>query len=175
MRLRISTLLAFTVVALAVLLASPARAAVVCDAASMMADAASAGFASTNGDAIAVDDRSCNGAHHDGDDDIVIGDVGALCDARGASAIAQERVHGISDARIDAAPGCNVLVDGPSATVGTRTHAPPPLATPAILDQAIISSTSLVIPAAHATLLSYAPVEGDARPQFQRRVDRPPR
>src|SRR5690348_10482666 len=40
------------------------------------------------------------------DDDVEI-KVAAMCDACGASMIAPQRVHPISDARIDAIPGCH--------------------------------------------------------------------
>jgi hypothetical protein len=96
-----------------------------------------------------------------------------ICDPRGASAIAPQRVLPVEDARIDAAPSCGadelVPLVGPHAQ-GT------PQALPAGLAEAAIVSANPPVPKATLSAILDA-IEVPSRPHagFERGIDHPPR
>jgi hypothetical protein len=116
-------------------------------------------------------------AVRDGDEDAldpVAARIAAMCDARGASIVAPQRVLPIADARIDAEPGCGFDLSTPH--VGpSPDDAPAATAAHALAQHATLDVLALVPPAESALLPAYPPVAGDARPGHARGVDHPPR
>jgi hypothetical protein len=100
--------------------------------------------------------------------------VPAMCDARGASAIAPQRVLPISDARIEAAPGCGSDPSAPVVGPGPR-HSPSAGAAPALADHAVLDGASLVPPAASELAPPYPPITGGPRVAHPPGIDHPPR
>lgn len=113
----------------------------------------------------------------DSEDDEVVVDskIAAFCDARGASAIAPQRVHGINDARIEATPSCARL-DAAAQTIAPSSpegYAAGPAG--ALLDPAALSAATLIPPAPSELLPAYAPVTDAERSGIEQAVYHPPR
>lgn len=108
--------------------------------------------------------------------DAVAARVAAMCDARGASIVAPQRVLPIADARIDPAPGSGCGFDVSAPHVGpSPDDAPAAVAAHALAEHATLDVLALVPPASSALLPAYPPVLGAARPGHVRGVDHPPR
>ena len=109
------------------------------------------------------------------DDDEVDPKIAAYCDARGASAIAPQRIAPIADGRIEATPACSRL------NSSTTTIAPSPhdgLATGSAalaLDPAALDPSAMIHPASSKLLLDYAPVTDVDRSGIEQAVYHPPR
>lgn len=110
------------------------------------------------------------------DDDAVDPKIAAFCDARGASAIAPQRIVPINnDARIDATPACARL------DTSTQTIAPSQrdgLATGSaavLLDPAALDPGAMIHPASSELLPAYAPVLDVECSGVERSVYHPPR
>lgn len=101
--------------------------------------------------------------------------IAAFSDARGASAVAPQRVLPINDDRIEATPGCARLDTstpklGPSPRDGYAAGSAALLLDPAALDPA-----ALIHPALSALLPAYAPVSDVSLPGIEQAVYHPPR
>jgi hypothetical protein len=98
-----------------------------------------------------------------------------ICDPRGASAVAPPRILPVSDARIDAAPGCNSSEFGPAVQpLPQEPAAPAELSGQAY--QAVLALPPPVPPAAPAPQAIPASwVEGGPLPGYTRGVYHPPR
>lgn len=109
------------------------------------------------------------------DEDGIDPRIAAFCDARGASAIAPQRIAPINDARIDANPACARL------DTSTQTIAPSPrdgLATSSaalLLDPAALDAAAMIAPAPSELLPAFAPVIDRDRAGVERSVYHPPR
>ena len=100
--------------------------------------------------------------------------VAAMCDARGASAIAPPRILGVSDARIETVPSCTL--QGSAPMIGPGPKDPPSIGMPlAFYDQAAVVINALVYPALSELLPPYALSEGSARQGIEHGIFRPPR
>ncbi len=97
-----------------------------------------------------------------------------ICDPRGASAVAPQRVLPISDARIDAAPGCGESEAAPAAGPSPRDHLPG-IEAASVVVHAVLSEAPVLLPCGDDELLPATPVEGGPRAGALRRVDHPPR
>ena len=110
------------------------------------------------------------------DDDAVDPKIAAFCDARGASAIAPQRIAPINnDARIDATPSCARLdtttqTIAPSQRDGLATGSAAVLLDPAALDP-----SAMIHPASGELLPAYAPVIDVERSGIEQAVYHPPR
>ncbi|WP_437909324.1 hypothetical protein WME95_16525 [Sorangium sp. So ce327] len=98
-----------------------------------------------------------------------------ICDPRGASSVAPPRTLPITDARIDAAPGCAGSDGGPM--VGPNSRHPGPVSELSSAPQQALLLPDLVLPAPHASvsLSSFAAVSGGPRPGVAQGVYHPPR
>jgi hypothetical protein len=99
--------------------------------------------------------------------------VAAMCDARGASVIAPQRVLPIADDRIDAGSSCedrSAPVIGP----GPR-HGPAASPSPALADHAVLGAVVPVLPASYTPAPPFSPVAGGPRSGFPPGVEHPPR
>lgn len=159
--------LATVVSALALLVAAPARAAVV-----LACEPVSDALFESDG---ATGPTSCEApaAERPAGD---LGDpsVAGLCDERGASVVAQERVLPIPDARIQAAPcpssdgsapHASRIPDGPS-------HVGPPLAP---VDDAVLAALDALGAPPLAFTIAWSKLEGRARAGVRRAIEHPPR
>lgn len=110
------------------------------------------------------------------DDDAVDPKIAAFCDARGASAIAPQRIVPINyDARIDATPPCARL-DSAAQTVVASSHDGLPTGSAAVLpDPAALDASAMIHPASSELLPDYAPVIDVERSGVERSVYHPPR
>jgi hypothetical protein len=100
--------------------------------------------------------------------------VAAMCDARGASVIAPQRVLAVADARIEAAPACETEGSGPA--IGPDSHPPPAAgASVALADHAVLDAATLIPPAFSELAPPYPVITGGPRAAFDRGVDHPPR
>ncbi len=99
--------------------------------------------------------------------------VPAMCDARGASAIAPQRIMPVSDARIEAASSCGA--DESSAIGLGPKHSPSAGAPPALADHAVLDVAGLVLPSSGELAPPYLPIAGGPLPAFARGIDHPPR
>jgi hypothetical protein len=130
-------------------------------------------FAAAEEPTPACDQLAAAGANDD--DDAVDPKIAAFCDARGASAIAPQRIVPISDARIEAVPSCSRL------DLSTQTIAPSPrdglAAGPAamLLDPAAIDPSAMIFPASSELLPDYAPVTDVGCSGIEQAVYHPPR
>ncbi|WP_234023750.1 hypothetical protein [Sorangium cellulosum] len=98
-----------------------------------------------------------------------------LCDPRGASSIAPQRTLPMTDARIDAAPGCLGGDAGPS--VGPNSRHPVPTSELASTPQQALLLSDLVLPAPYASVahVSFLPRPGGPRAGVEQGVYHPPR
>ena len=110
------------------------------------------------------------------DDDAVDPKIAAFCDARGASAIAPQRIAPINnDARIDATPACARL-DLSTPTIAASSH--DGLATGSaalLLDPAALDPSAMIHPASSELLPAYAPVTDVECSGIEQAVYHPPR
>jgi hypothetical protein len=108
--------------------------------------------------------------------DEVTGETSAapICDARGASSIAPPRILPITDARIDAVPGCNGQDAWPS--VGPSSRDPAPAAELAGPPQRALLAPELVVAGpTELVILSFAAPSGGPRAGVEQGVYHPPR
>jgi len=127
--------------------------------------------------ATAVDNTTspCDELSAIADDEGIDPKIAAFCDARGASAIAPQRILNINDARIEATPGCARL------DTSTPKLAPSPRdgyaagATALLLDPAALDPAALIHPASSELLPAYAPVTDVSLPGIEQAVYHPPR
>ncbi|MEO5727837.1 MAG: hypothetical protein ABI134_33465 [Byssovorax sp.] len=109
------------------------------------------------------------------EEDVVDSKIAAFCDARGASAIAPQRIHPINDARIDATPSCARL-DSSSQTIAPSSHEGPAIGAAALLlDPAALGAATMIPPAASELLPAYAPVTDAECSGIEQAVYHPPR
>lgn len=96
-----------------------------------------------------------------------------ICDPRGASAIAPQRILPVEDARIDASPSCGA--DALAPVTGSNARSAPYAAPAALADQALPSADSVIPPATLSATLEY--LEPVHRPLcgVRRAVEHPPR
>jgi hypothetical protein len=100
--------------------------------------------------------------------------VAAMCDPRGASVIAPQRILPVSDARIEAPPACEADSAAPAVGPGSH-HAPVAGASVALADHAVLDPASLIPPPSSELAPAYPPVLGGPRSGFRPGVDHPPR
>lgn len=100
--------------------------------------------------------------------------VPAMCDARGASAIAPPRIHTIGDARIEAVGGTGTELGAPVIGPGPK-HSPFVGAAPALADHAVLDGTVQVPPPSSEPAAPFPPVTGGPRCGVARGIDHPPR
>jgi hypothetical protein len=101
--------------------------------------------------------------------------VPGMCDARGASVVAPQRILAVDDARIEATPPCGSDQTASAASHGSR-HPPSASAPPALADHAVIDSAGLVLPASCELAPPYLPIAGGGPlPGIVRGIDHPPR
>lgn len=108
--------------------------------------------------------------------DDVTGETSAapICDARGVSSVAPPRILPITDARIDAAPGCDGQEARPS--VGPSSRDPAPAGDLAGSPQRALLMPELVVPGApEIVTLTFAAPPGGPRAGVARGVYHPPR
>ncbi|WP_437818935.1 hypothetical protein [Sorangium sp. So ce1078] len=98
-----------------------------------------------------------------------------ICDPRGASSVAPPRTLPITDARIDAAPGCEG--SDPWPRVGPNSRHPGPVSELSSSPQQALLVPELVLPAASApvALFSFLAVPGGPRSGVEQGVYHPPR
>lgn len=110
------------------------------------------------------------------DDDTIDPKIAAFCDARGASAIAPQRIVPINnDARIDATPACARL-DLSTPTIAASAH--DGLATGSaalLLDPAALDASATIHPASSELLPAYPPVTDVGCSGIEQAVYHPPR
>ena len=109
------------------------------------------------------------------DDDGVDPKIAAYCDARGASAIAPQRIVPINDARIEATPSCARL-DSSTQTIAPSPHDGPATGAAALaLDPAALDPGAMIYPASSELLPDYAPVTDADCSGIEQAVYHPPR
>jgi hypothetical protein len=109
------------------------------------------------------------------DDDTIDPKIAAFCDARGASAVAPQRIVPITDARIDAAPSC-ARVESATQTIAPSPHDSPATGSAAfLLDPAALDPSAMVHPASSELLPAYAPVDDVECSGIEQAVYHPPR
>ncbi|WP_437593230.1 hypothetical protein [Sorangium sp. So ce1000] len=98
-----------------------------------------------------------------------------ICDPRGASSVAPPRTLPITDARIEAAPGCAGSEFAPM--VGPNSRHPGPVSELSSAPQHALLLPELVLPApwAPVALFSFIAVSGGPRPGMEQGVYHPPR
>lgn len=100
--------------------------------------------------------------------------VAAMCDARAATVVAPDRVHPMSDARIDTVDSCDGFQHGPLASApGSNPHLDGSTLTyiePAVLNDALILRPQLFIELPRAFVETGAPRAG-----FDQDIYHPPR
>ncbi|MDC0746872.1 hypothetical protein [Polyangium mundeleinium] len=100
--------------------------------------------------------------------------IAAMCDERGATAVAPGRIHPETDARIDAGVSCDGTAFGPA--LGPSHGEQSPLASFfATVPDAMLSASFDLRPAYAVELPAYPPVEGAPLRGVRREIDRPPR
>lgn len=110
-------------------------------------------------------------------DELADSRVAAMCDERGASAVAPSLVRPIVDARIDAIPGgCSIDITNaaPVARRGSE-HAPLGAQAFALAQGAMIDAQALVPPASSEFAPPYPAAPGQGRAGIRRGIDHPPR
>ena len=116
-----------------------------------------------------------NAANVANDDDTVDPKIAAYCDARGASAVAPQRIVPITDARIDAATSC-ARVEGSAQTIAPSPHDSPTTGSAAfLLDPAALDASTTILPAPSELLPAYAPVTDVDCSGIEQAVYHPPR
>lgn len=96
-----------------------------------------------------------------------------ICDPRGASAIAPQRILPVEDARIDASPSCGA--DELAPLTGSNARSTPQAAPAALADQALPSAEPVIAPATLSMMLEY--LEPAVGPVYgvSRAIEHPPR
>jgi hypothetical protein len=100
--------------------------------------------------------------------------VAAMCDIRGASVIAPQRVQPMTSGRIEAGAVPGADPSTPVIDSGTR-HPPVAAASPALAEHAVLDLAALVPPATSELGPPFPPVTGSPRSGFVRGIDHPPR
>ncbi|MDC3958664.1 hypothetical protein [Polyangium jinanense] len=109
-----------------------------------------------------------------GPSDEVDPQIAAMCDERGATAVAPGRIHPMTDARIDAGVSCDGTDFGPA--LGPSHGEQNPIASfVATVPDAMLSASFDLRPAFAVELPAYPPVEGAPLRGVRREIDRPPR
>ena len=109
------------------------------------------------------------------DDEGIDPKIAAFCDARGASAIAPQRIVPISDARIEATPSCARL-DTSSRTIARSPRDGVTAGAAALaLDPASLDASAMIHPASSELLPDYAPVTDVDCSGIEQAVYHPPR
>lgn len=98
-----------------------------------------------------------------------------ICDPRGASAVAPPRILPITDARIDAAPGCDGGVPWPQVGPNSRHPAPVSELASAPPQTVLVPDFVLPAPAQPVASFSFEPPPGGPRPGVEQGVYHPPR
>lgn len=110
------------------------------------------------------------------DDAVVDSKIAAFCDARGASAIAPQRIVPVTDARIEATPSCARLDASTSQTIAPSSHDGYATSGAALLlDPAALGAGTMILPASSELLPAYAPVLDAELTGVERSVYHPPR
>jgi hypothetical protein len=108
------------------------------------------------------------------DEDGVDPQIAAMCDMRGATAVAPDRIHPESDARIDAVVSCDGTVHGP--LLGPSHGEDGPSSTPlATTQHATLGGTFDLRPALLEELPPYLPMTGAPQAGVDREIFHPPR
>ena len=111
----------------------------------------------------------------DSEDTVVDSKIAAFCDARGASAIAPQRILPINDARIEATPSCAHL-DSSGQTIAPSSHDGYATSGAALLlDPAALGASATIPPASSELLPAYAPVLDAEHTGIEQAVYHPPR
>jgi hypothetical protein len=100
----------------------------------------------------------------------------AMCDPRGASILAPQRVLPIADARLDAVPCHDGADDGSAPTIGAGSDHPP-LSGPtvALAQHAVLDTALLIPPPGEEPAPPFPPAPGGPRAGFDKGIDHPPR
>jgi hypothetical protein len=109
------------------------------------------------------------------DDDSVDPTIAAFCDARGASAVAPQRIVPITDARVEATPGCARLDTSTQKLAASPRDGDTAGSTALLLDPAAIDPAALIPPASSELLPAYAPVTDVELAGIEQAVYHPPR
>lgn len=96
-----------------------------------------------------------------------------ICDPRGASAIAPQRVLPVEDARIDASPSCGA--DELAPVTGSNARFAPHAAPAALANEALPSADSVIPPATLSATLEYLKPTVGPLYGVRRAVEHPPR
>ncbi|MRG91595.1 hypothetical protein [Polyangium spumosum] len=99
-------------------------------------------------------------------------EVAAMCDERGATAVAPGRIHPETDARIDAVVTCDGRDLGPA--LGASHGEQNPASFVATVPDAMLSASFDLRPAFAVELPAFPPVEGAPLRGVRREIDRPP-
>jgi len=100
--------------------------------------------------------------------------VAAMCDARAATVVAPDRVHPMSDARIDAVDSCDGIQHGPFASApGSNSYIDG--LTWAYVDPAVLTDGVTLRPQIYVELPSIFVEPGTPRAGFDRKIYHPPR
>jgi hypothetical protein len=101
--------------------------------------------------------------------------IAAFCDARGASAIAPQRILPINDARIEATPSCARL-ESTGQTIAPSSHDGYATGGAALLlDPAALGAAAMIPPASSELLPAFAPVLDAEHTGIEQAVYHPPR
>ena len=98
-----------------------------------------------------------------------------ICDPRGASSVAPPRTLPITDARIDAAPGCAGSDGGPMVGPNSRHSGAVSELSSAPQQALLLPELVLPAPCAPVALSSFAVTSGGPRPGVEQGVYHPPR
>jgi hypothetical protein len=109
------------------------------------------------------------------DDDTVDPKIAAFCDARGASAVAPQRIAPINDARIEATPPCARLDSSTQTIAPSHRDGLARGSAAMLLDPAALDAGTMIHPAASELLPAYAPVTDVDRAGIEQAVYHPPR
>ena len=101
-------------------------------------------------------------------------EIAAMCDERGATAVAPGRIHPMTDARIDAVVSCDGKDLGPSLGPSHGKESPAASSFATVPDVTLSTSFDLR-PAFAVELPAFPPVEGAPLRGVHREIDRPPR
>ncbi len=119
--------------------------------------------------------NAANAANAVNDDDTIDPKIAAYCDARGASAVAPQRIVPIADGRIEAASSC-ARVEGSAQTIAPAPHDSPTTGSAAfLLDPAALDPSTTILPAPSELLPAYAPVTDVDCSGIEQAVYHPPR
>ena len=100
--------------------------------------------------------------------------IAAMCDARGLSIVAPQRILPIADARIDAARSCTSLESGSPAIGPSPDDAAGAGGPSAAVSHSVLAANGLVLPAPSELGPAFLPVEGSERAGVEPKLERPP-